>query len=257
MTFTLARAVGQAAEFAPVYSAADLEIRFVRCGLRQFMPPPRSGAQRYAKTELIAATIRGAVTAAEKGDAEVAKGLQEFIGLVAERCADDERARLQEAARSGGFDLRVTDGEARLLPLDEPRAPLSELIAALEEDLELLGMTTARKHYRQAVDNLVDGHSEAANSQLRATFEGVVTHLANQRGYVRSGHGGGWQAIRFLIDGGHLPLDDGGEYVRGLWRIVHTNGPHPGTSPAGEAHFRTQAITAAIRYLLDRFGLQP
>lgn len=254
MTFPLTRAVGQAAEFAPVFTSSELEIRFMQCGLRRFQPPPRSGAQRYAKNELIAATLGGALKAAERDDVEVAKGLQEFICLVAEQCAPDQLTRLQEAARSGGLDLRVVNGEQRLLPLDEPHAPLGDLITALEADFDRLGMSTASNHYRQAVDNLVDGRHEAANSQLRATFEEVVAHLASERGFTRSSQGAGGNAIRHLIDNGDLPAGDGGDYIRGLWRIVQTNGPHPGTSPAGEAHFRTQAITAAARYLIDRFA---
>jgi hypothetical protein len=51
-----------------------------------------------------------------------------------------------------------------------------------------------------------------------------------------------------------LPAKEGGEFIRGLWSITHTNGPHPGTSDAGEAFFRFQVITAAARYLIDTFS---
>lgn len=257
MTFSLTRAVGLAGEFASLFTSADLELRFQQCELDRFQPPPSTGVQRYAKTGVISATTGGALKAARRNDQEAAKGLQLFIAMVADRCAPDQLVRLEEATRSGGFDLRVVDGRMRLLPLDEPHAPLSDLITAVEADFDRLGMTTARTHYRQAVASLVDGRSEAANSQLRATFEEVVAELAGQRGFVRSGQGGGGQAINHLINNGDLPDGDGGGYIRGLWKVVHTNGPHPGTSPAGEAHFRTQAITAAIRYLIDRLAPQP
>ncbi|MEW2593898.1 hypothetical protein AB0893_26135 [Micromonospora aurantiaca] len=253
VAFSLARAVGQAGEYASVFTSSDLELRFIRCGLQSFQPPPpRSGSQRYAKTELIASTLGGAVRAAGK-DADVAKGLMEFISLVAERCDEDQLIRLREATRSAGFDLRLIGGEARLLPLDGPHAPLGELVSALESDFQRLGMTVARNHYRQAVDCLTDGRHEAANAQLRAMFEEVLAHLAVQQGFSRTSQGAGGRAIRFLIDQGHLPADDGGNYIHGLWKIVQTNGSHPGTSPAGEAHFRTHALTTAARYLIDRF----
>jgi hypothetical protein len=225
----------------------------MQCDLERFQPPPRSGVQRYAKTELIASTLNAALkTAAE--EAGVAQGLREFICRVAERCTADRLEQLREATRSAGFDLRISDGDARLLPLDEPQAPLSEMITAVEADLDRLGMSTARRLYRQAIDSLVDGRDEAANGQLRSTFEEVVAHLASLHGFARTTQGAGGKAIWYLMDNGHLPRDGGGYYVHGLWKIVQTNGPHPGTSPAGEAHFRTQAITAAVRYLIDRLA---
>jgi hypothetical protein len=253
VAFTLGRAVGQAGEFAYVFTSSDLELRFLRCGLEHFVPPPRSGSQRYAKTELIASTLSGAVKAAAKNP-DVAKGLMEFIVLIAERCDADQLERLREATRSAGYDLRRTDGQARLLPLDEPHLPLGALVSALEEDLQRLGMTVAHNHYRQAVDSLTDERHEAANGQLRAMFEEVVAHMAVQQGFTRTSQGAGGRAITFLIDQGYLPADDGGLYIRGLWKIVQTNGSHPGTSPVGEAHFRTHALTAACRYLIDRFA---
>ncbi|WP_143232877.1 hypothetical protein [Actinoplanes regularis] len=253
MTFTLARAAGLAGKYASMFTSSDLELRFLECGLGLFVPPPRSGSQRYAKTELIATTLTGAVKAAGK-DSDVAKGVMELIVLVAERCDEDQFGRLREATRSGGFDLRRADGEARLLPLDEPHIPLGESVSALEVDLQRLGMAVAHNHYRQAVDSLTDGRHEAANGQLRAMFEEVVAYLAVQQGFSRTSQGAGGRAITFLVDNGHLPADDGGLYIRGLWKIVQTNGPHPGASPIGEAYFRTHALTAAARYLIDRFA---
>ena len=89
---------------------------------------------------------------------------------------------------------------------------------------------------------------------MRAMLEEVIVQVAVANGFTRTQQGGGGKALTYLIDTMHLlPANDGGEYVRGLWRITHTNGPHPGTSPAGEAHFRVQAMTSAARYLIDRF----
>lgn len=73
-------------------------------------------------------------------------------------------------------------------------------------------------------------------------------------GYRRPGWGATcWPVSPWPFDQGLLPERDGGHFVRGLWQITHTNGPHPGTSDAGEARFRLQALTGAARYLIDRF----
>jgi hypothetical protein len=253
MSFPLTRASGVAGRYASVFTSADLELRFLECGLHEFLPQARSGGQRYAKTELISATLAGALKRAGP-DEQVAKGLQEFILIVAERCDDDQWERLREATRSAGFDLRLDGDRARLLPLDEPHAPLGELVSALEADFRRLGMTVALNHYRQAVDNLAEGRHESANAQLRAMFEDLVIQIAVRHRFTRPTQGSGSNAIRYLMSQGHLPENDGGDYIHGLWKILHTNGSHPGTSPAGEAQFRTHALTSAARYLIDRFA---
>jgi hypothetical protein len=56
-----------------------------------------------------------------------------------------------------------------------------------------------------------------------------------------------------MLDSGHLPEDDGGMLLRGLWKLSHTNGPHPGQSDADEVRFRMHAITATARFLLRHF----
>jgi hypothetical protein len=256
MGFGLIRAVGYAGDITPViFSGPKIENLFMKAGLSRFQPPPRRGAQRYGKDELVASTLYAAQAAVDTGDDNAEEGLKEFILLVAEKATGDYFARLLDAVRSAGFDLHLADGETRLLPLDEPRAPLSQAITALESEFDRLGMDIAKNHYRQAVDSLVDGRSEASNGQMRAMLEAVVIHVATIKGFVRTQQGDGGRAIKYLVDEiGLLPAKDGGDYIRGLWNITHSNGSHPGTSPAGEAYFRLQAMTSAARYLIDRFA---
>lgn len=254
MAFALNRLIGHAGDVARGRSASDLEVIFLRCGLGPFMPEPRAKGQRWAKNELVAATLNGALGAAERGNGDVEQGLRAFVCRVAEGLHETQFDSLRESAQAASFDLRAVDGEVRLLPLDEPAAPLGGMVTAIEADFDRLGFDIAKSHYRQAIDSLVEGRQEAANSQLRATFEETVVRLAESTGFVRHAQGAGGRAISHLIDHQYLPVGDGGDYIRGLWKIVQTNGPHPGASPAGEAHFRTQALTAAMRYLINRLA---
>jgi hypothetical protein len=41
--------------------------------------------------------------------------------------------------------------------------------------------------------------------------------------------------------------------LKGLWKMIHTKGSHPGRSDAHETRFRMHAITATARLLLHRF----
>ena len=141
----------------------------------------------------------------------------------------------------------------RILPLDDPNVPLSETITALEDDLRRLELDVAINCYRQAVDALVEERYESANAQIRALFEEVAVQAAMTVGFGRAKQGDGGRAIDYLIRGGHLPADGAGKFIQGLWGMTHTNGPHPGTTTAGEARFRLQAVTNAARYLVDQF----
>jgi hypothetical protein len=257
--------IGCAADIAiNAFNAGDLTLLFLRAGLK-----PESG---YGKSALVSNGITAAVRAADRGDRGARVGLNEFVRLVAERVAprapDDliEEGtafwRLREATRSDGFDLKAEyspDERARLvgarfLPLDEPEAPLSDEVTALEDEFIELGLDVALNHYRQAVKNFVDQDFEAANGQLRTMFEAVVVHFAESLGFDHVKAGAGGNAIAYLITEEHLPERDGGTFIRGLWWIVQTNGPHPGTTTAGEVHFRMLTMTGAARYLIDRFS---
>lgn len=261
--------VGCAADISKdAFNAGDLQTLFMKAGLERFQPQ-----DWYGKSALVADTVVAAKRKTSGGDQAARDGLTEFVRLVAERvaprAAEDEVEprspfwKLREAARSDGYDLRpeyASDDTqellgVRLLPLDEPSLPLSEEITALEADFGRLGMTTALNHYRQAVASFVDQNFEAANGQLRSMLEAVIVHCAAAKGFTSTKQGDGGNAIRYLRDSGNLPDRDGGDFIRGLWWIVQTNGPHPGTTTAGEVHFRMLTMTGAARYLIDRLNL--
>ncbi len=56
-------------------------------------------------------------------------------------------------------------------------------------------------------------------------LESVLIHFAVVKGLQQTRQGDGGKAIAYLRDNGHLPERDGGDFLRGLWRMTHTNGP--------------------------------
>jgi hypothetical protein len=153
------------------------------------------------------------------------------------------RAERQRTGRCIADEL-ATDRELLTVPAED---------LALEAEFVRLGLTDARNHYRQAVKNFVEQDFEAANGQLRTMFEAVIINVAMSVGFQPQKAGEGGNAINYLKTNGHLPDRDGGNFIQGLWWIVSTNGPHPGTTTAGEVHFRMLTMTGAARYLIDRF----
>ena len=145
---------------------------------------------------------------------------------------------------------------ALLTPTDAAPVPLGKEISALEAELAARGYTSVLNHYQQAVDGFTNHKYESANGDLRTTLEDLVTRLAEDHaGYPRQPRANqGNAAIRHLIQTGHLPENDGGMLLLGLWRLSHANGSHPGQSDADEARFRLQVITATARFMLKHFA---
>ena len=258
MKTAFVQALGHASDLVLTLSTSKIEILFSQAGLMEFQPPARATGQRYAKTELVAATLLQARKAAANGNPDVEDALWEFIRLAVQHTHSSKIDALREKVRALGYEVKQDSGTVRFLPLDDPRAPLSGVITALEADFDRLGWDTAKGCYQEAIENLVANNFRAANGQMRAMFEEVLAQVAILNGFTRHQQGDGGRAIRHLRNVAKvLPDDDGGSYIWGLWKITHTNGPHPGTSGAGEAQFRVQALTSAARYLINRFAPAP
>ena len=119
----------------------------------------------------------------------------------------------------------------------------------LERDLDGHGLQVAATHYRQAIDNFVDGNLEAANGQLRSFLEALFRDMGVSNG--AQANVGANAAVLHLRNVGHLD-DAECQFLRGLWASAQDNGPHAGLSNEEEARFRLHASTAAARYILRK-----
>jgi len=81
----------------------------------------------------------------------------------------------------------------------------------------------------------------------RTTFESVLLELAARRTGRATTDGG--RAIDALESNGDSPFGPN-EYVRGLWKLSHTGGSHPGLSDEEDAHHRIYAISAITSWLV-------
>jgi hypothetical protein len=258
---------------------SELTTMLMRTGIYE-RSPRKTGIASENKAELIRSRLLAARAAAKEGDTAARRGLLAFATeLVQRTVTNPERpprwfSELRDALLADGYELTWAGESPRTVPLpgdvsvaipgnirystlptDAMPVPLAGEISALEAELAARGYTTVLNHYQQAVDGFANHKYESANSDLRTTLEDLVTRLAEDHaGYRRQRQASqGGAAISHMIQNGHLPEDDGGLLLRGLWRLSHTRGSHPGQSDADEARFRMQVITATARFLLRHF----
>ncbi|MXY24405.1 MAG: hypothetical protein F4Y45_07770 [Acidobacteria bacterium] len=191
---------------------------------------------------------RELVRAIEAGHAEIAT--DEALVDLSNRVLDSEYARERHTAllaslAADGFEW----GLDRLVPsMPLPAQPAPE-VSALESDLDRPELRVAATHYRQAVDNFVDGNFEAANGQLRSFLEALFQALGVSAGAQTNV--GADAAVVHLRRVGSLDEAES-RLLRGLWAGAQDNGPHAGLTNEEEARFRLHTATAAARYLLRR-----
>lgn len=243
----------------------ELAPLMMRCDLLQI--EPGGEIRRVLLNSLMAARA-----AAEAGDQQAHRNLLRFAQLIVEKRANHPRgmsqlqiSELREALLADGYQLTwvplPNDYTARckILPTDAAPVPLGPEISALDAELASRNYTTVLEHYRDAVDGLINHKYGSANGDLRTTLEDLVTRLAEDHtGYPRPAKANtGTEAIRHLVQGGHIPERDGGNMLSGLWQMIQTNGPHPGQTDADEARWRMQMVTATARFLLRHFPARP
>lgn len=145
----------------------------------------------------------------------------------------------------------TTETRWAITPLGYSGLPVAALASDLANQLSTKGFATAAGHYDQALNAFHAQNWAASNGQLRTTLESVLLELANRRAGF-SGSGGG-RAIDALEKNGDLPYGPN-EYLRGLWKLSHVGGPHPGLSDEEDAHHRIYAISAIVGWLVRSYA---
>jgi hypothetical protein len=163
-------------------------------------------------------------------------------------CTATTTAVASASTRSSSTTTEIRWG---ITPLGYTGLPVVSLASDLANQLSTKGFTTAAGHYDQALNAFHARDWAASNSQLRTTFESVLLELANRR--TKTATKGGGRAIDALQANGDLPLGPN-EYVRGLWKLSHVGGSHPGLSDEEDAHHRIYAVSAMVGWLVRSFA---
>jgi len=138
-----------------------------------------------------------------------------------------------------------------ITPLGYTGLPVASLGSDLADQLSAKAFATAAGHYDQALNAFHTRDWAASNSQLRTTFESVLLELATRRTGIDATGGG--RAIDALEANGDLPFGPN-QYVRGLWKLSHLGGSHPGLSDEEDARHRIYAVSAIVDWLVRTYA---
>lgn len=163
-------------------------------------------------------------------------------------------AELRLSLLEDGYSLSFDDGKWSIGPIGAEEIPLPPQVSDLEAALKAKGFAVSANHYQQAFSAFKRQDWEACNSSTRSTVEGFFVEVAQAKaGFVpRPGHGEGGNAIQSLANSGLFEPGEN-DYIKGFWKMSHTNGSHPGLSSEQEALFRFSAATSELSFFLHRW----
>lgn len=153
--------------------------------------------------------------------------------------ADDGEAQLR-AALPNEVDLPATDDEVRQL-------------------LKHFQFSTPLGHLGQAIEAHTRGDWAAANSQLRTFLESLFDNVAQKISALEAARRPTSENRRALLaEVGFFAIDrnewtqDGKNYINGLFKMLHTEGSHPGLSDEDHCTFRLHVVLVTARTFLRR-----
>jgi hypothetical protein len=201
-------------------------------------------------------TIDGRVTL---GEAIVRETLQ-MLNLRFE--TPPQTAFLRGLARDGFVveegDLGEKPRLRAALP-NEVNLPASD--SELHELLRAYQFHVPKGHLDQAIEAHTRGDWAACNAQLRTFLESLFDAIAHNIDSARAGQLPSSDNRRQLLaDRGFLAVDrnewgsEGKNYINGLFKMLHTDGSHPGLSDEDHSTFRLQVVLITGRTFMRRLN---
>ena len=132
----------------------------------------------------------------------------------------------------------------------------------VHELLTKFGFATPLGHLGQAIEAHTRGDWAAANGQLRTFIESLFDDIArNIRPQEAAQRATSENKRALLAEIGFLASDrnewttDGKNYINGLFKMLHTEGSHPGLSDEDHSTFRLHVVLVTARTFLRRLHL--
>ena len=183
---------------------------------------------------------------------------EEIIARAAKLASPKVNVALARALARDGFTL-TTDGTViSSLP---PVADLPQTNDELHSLLDELDMEVAKGHFDQAIQNHADGNWAATNSQLRPFLEELFNELSRRLAPSEGNPAHSSESLKTRLAKAQPPFlleylgewtGDGKNFVNGLFKRLHAEGPHPGLSGEEDSTFRLHLAMIVARHYLRR-----
>lgn len=106
------------------------------------------------------------------------------------------------------------------------------------------------------MDNAARGNWESANGQIRPFLEGLCDAIA-QRLFEGDGTAPTrGEARKWLAKCGFLSEEES-DLLRSFFEVLHSSGPHPGTSAEDDSHRRRLMAFSLANYYIERLQEWP
>ncbi len=203
-------------------------------------------------------TIDGQVTLAEAVVREAVA-----LTLTSPYARQEKQDRLVRALALDGFVIQWNGnpgmGEVPILRAalpDEVDLPATD--DEVHQLLNHFGFAVSKGHLDQAIEAHTRGDWAAANSQTRtfmeSLFDGIASHIDSAAAAAGSSENRRAMLARsgFLSEPRNEWTQDGKNYINGLFKMLHTEGSHPGLSDEDRSTFRLHLALVTARTFLRR-----
>jgi len=175
----------------------------------------------------------------------------------------EEQERLARALALDGFVIQWTEGAGmRVTPLLRTALPDEVDLPATDDEVHQLlrdfGFSVSKGHLDQAIEAHTRGDWAAANSQTRTFMESLFDAIAEHIDPAKAASGSSENRRAMLATLGFLSVlrnewtSDGKNYINGLFKMLHTEGSHPGLSDEDRSTFRLHVALVTARTFLRR-----
>jgi len=175
----------------------------------------------------------------------------------------EEQERFVRALALDGFVIQWGDEFIRTAPLLRAALPEEVDLPVTDDEVHQLlkhfGFTNSMGHLDQAIEAHTRGDWAAANSQTRTFMESLFDEIARcvdptmAAGTASSENRRAMLATRgFLSVHRNEWTPDGKNYINGLFKMLHTEGSHPGLSDEDRSTFRLHLVLITARTFLRR-----
>ncbi len=208
------------------------------------------------RTELVLDTLDGTMTL---GEAVV----REAVQLVKPSSALSRQVAFERGLARDGYVIAFDEDDYHGVPI--LRAALPEEIHLPETDdevhrlLQAFQFLTPLGHLDQAIEAHTRGEWAGCNGQLRTFLESLFDEIARKVQPQEADQRPSSENRRALLaDAGFLAMDrnewttDGKNYINGLFKMLHTEGSHPGLSDEDHSTFRLHVVLVTARTFLRR-----